>query len=283
MTALDVAWKDFLGASRSRSLWTVATLLGLLTALIAYGYQGYQLTPEETVLQLFVTLGTVFGLLLPIVALVASYMSIAGERESGGVKFLLGLPNTRRDVFLGKLLSRLVLVASGVTFMFVTTTAVAATRHGTLPVGTVLGVFAVSVLYAAVFVAIAVALSASVAERSRAIAASVGSYFLLVILYVIPGVSVPGIVRFLHQTMLGYERNVNLYNAVSYTSPFTAYRKAINIVVPERMEQRVFRRIAEDATLPGYLGDEVSLLVFAVWLVGPLTVGYLRFAGADLL
>lgn len=283
MTALDVAWKDFLGASRSRSLWTVATLLGLLTALIAYGYQGYQLTPEETVLQLFVTLGTVFGLLLPIVALVASYMSIAGERESGGVKFLLGLPNTRRDVFLGKLLSRLVLVASGVTFMFVTTTAVAATRHGTLPVGTVLGVFAVSVLYAAVFVAIAVALSATVAERSRAIAASVGSYFLLVILYVIPGVSVPGIVRFLHQTMLGYERNVNLYNAVSYTSPFTAYRKAINIVVPERMEQRVFRRIAEDATLPGYLGDEVSLLVFAVWLVGPLTVGYLRFAGADLL
>jgi len=229
------------------------------------------------------TLGTVFGLLLPIVALVASYMSIAGERESGGVKFLLGLPNTRRDVFVGKLASRLAVVTSGVTFMFVTATAVAVTRHGTLPVGTVLGVFSVSVLYAAVFVAIAVALSASVAERSRAIASSVGAYFLLVILYVIPGVSVAGIVRFLHQTMLGYERNVDLYNAVSYTSPFTAYRKAINLVVPAEMEQQVFRRMAEDATLPGYLGDEMSLLVFAVWLVGPLAIGYLRFKGADLL
>jgi ABC-2 type transport system permease protein len=100
---------------------------------------------------------------------------------------------------------------------------------------------------------------------------------------VIPGVSVAGIVRFLHQTMLGYERNVDLYNAVSYTSPFTAYRKAINLVVPAEMEQQVFRRMAEDATLPGYLGDEMSLLVFAVWLVGPLAIGYLRFEGADLL
>lgn len=282
MSALDVARKDFVAAGRSRSLWAVATLLGLLTALIAYGYQGYQLTPRQTVLGLFVTLGTVFGLLLPIVALVASYMSIAGERESGGVKFLLGLPNTRRDVFVGKLASRLAVVTSGVTFMFVTATAVATTRHGTLPVGTVLGVFAVSLLYAAVFVAIAVALSASVAERSRAIAASVGAYFLLVVLYVIPGVSVAGIVRFLHRTMLGFERNVDLYDAVAYTSPFTAYRKAINLVVPATAERPVFRRM-EGETLPAYLGDELSLLVFAVWLVGPLAVGYCRFEGAELL
>ena len=282
MSALDVARKDFVAASRSRSLWAVATLLGLLTAVVAYGYQGYQLTPRETVLRLFVTLGTVFGLLLPIVALVASYMAVAGERESGGVKFLLGLPNTRRDVFVGKLASRLVVVASGVTFIFVTATAVAAARHGTLPVGTVVGVFAASVVYSAVFVAIAVALSASVAERSRAIAAAVGSYFLLVILYVIPGAGVAGIVRFLHVTMLGYERNVDLYNAVAYTSPFTAYRKALNLVVPTVVERPVFRRM-DGETLPAYLGDEVSLVVFAVWLVVPLVVGYLRFEGADLL
>ncbi len=142
--------------------------------------------------------------------------------------------------------------------------------------------FAVSLLYAAVFVAIAVALSASVAERSRAIAASVGAYFLLVVLYVIPGVSVAGIVRFLHRTMLGFERNVDLYDAVAYTSPFTAYRKAINLVVPATAERPVFRRM-EGETLPAYLGDELSLLVFAVWLVGPLAVGYCRFEGAELL
>ncbi|MDS0281332.1 ABC transporter permease subunit [Haloarcula onubensis] len=282
MSALDVARKDFAAARRSRSLWTVATLLGLLTTLIAFGYSAYRVPPTVTVVRLFRTMGTVFGLLLPIVALVASYMSIAGERESGGVKFLLGLPNTRRDVFLGKLASRLAVVAAGVTFMFATATAMAVARHGVLPLSTVVGVFAVSLLYAAVFVGIAVALSAAVAERSQAIAASVGSYFLLVLLYVIPGVSVALLVRFVHQVMLGFERNVDLYNAVLYTSPLIAYRKALNLVLPGTAQRQVLQRASEGDTLPAYLGDEVSLVVFAVWLAVPLAIGYWQFEGADL-
>ena len=282
MTLLDVTRKDFTAARRSRALWAVATLLGLLTAVIAFGFSGYRLTPRETVIQLFRTMGGVFGLLLPIVALVASYMAIAGERESGGVKFLLGLPNSRRDVFLGKLVSRVGVVAFGVAFMFATATAMAVARNGALPVGVVVGMFAVSLVYAAVFVAVAVSLSAAVAERSRAIAAAVGSYFGLVLLYVIPGVSVALLARFVHQTLLGFEPNVDLYNAVLYTSPLVAYRKAMNLVMPSEFQRQVLQRAGEGDTLPAYLGDEVSLLVFAVWLAVPLVLGYWRFEGADL-
>ncbi|MBX0285894.1 ABC transporter permease [Haloarcula salinisoli] len=281
MTLRDITRKDFTAARRSRGLWAVMTLLGLLTTLIAFGFSGYRLGPEETVVRLFRTMGGVFGLLLPIVALVASYMAIAGERESGGVKFLLGLPNSRRDVFLGKLASRLGVVTIGIAFMFATATAMAVARNGALPVGVVVGMFAVSLLYAAVFVAVAVSLSAIVAERSRAIAAAVGSYFLLVMLYVIPGVSVALLVRFVHQTLLGFEPNVDLYNAVLYTSPLIAYRKAMNLVVPTDVERQVLQQ-PPDYTLPGYLGDELSLVVFAVWLAVPLALGYWRFEGADL-
>jgi len=282
VSAFDVARKDFAAARRSRSLWAVATLLGLLTTVIAFGFSAYRTPPMETVVRLFRIMGSVFGLLLPIVALIASYMSIAGERESGGLKFLLGLPNSRRDVFLGKLASRLTVVTVGVVFMFATATAMAVARHGVLPISVVVGMFAVSLLYAAVFVGIAVALSAAVAERSQAIAASVGAYFLLVLLYVIPGVSVALLVRFVHQTLLGFERNVDLYNAVLYTSPLIAYRKAMNLVVPSGAQRQVLRRAGETDTLPAYLGDELSLAVFAVWLAVPLGVGYLRFEGADL-
>ena len=282
MSAFDVARKDFAAARRSRSLWAVATLLGLLTTVIAFGFSAYRTPPMETVVRLFRIMGSVFGLLLPIVALIASYMSIAGERESGGLKFLLGLPNSRRDVFLGKLASRLTVVTVGVVFMFATATAMAVARHGVLPISVVVGMFAVSLLYAVVFVGIAVALSAAVAERSQAIAASVGAYFLLVLLYVIPGVSVALLVRFVHQTLLGFERNVDLYNAVLYTSPLIAYRKAMNLVVPSGAQRQVLRRAGETDTLPAYLGDELSLAVFAVWLAVPLGVGYLRFEGADL-
>jgi len=282
VTLRDVTRKDFTAARRSRGLWAVATALGVLTTFIAFGFSGYRLGPEETVIQLFRTMGGVFGLLLPIVALVASYMAIAGERESGGVKFLLGLPNSRRDVFLGKLVSRLAVVTAGIAFMFATATAMAVARNGALPLGVVAGMFVVSWLYAAVFVAVAVSLSAAVAERSRAIAAAVGSYFGLVLLYVIPGVSVALLVRFVHQTLLGFEPNLDLYNAVLYTSPLIAYRKAMNLVVPDQFERQVLQRASESDTLPAYLGDEVSLLVFAVWLAVPLALGYWRFEGADL-
>lgn len=282
MSALDVARKDFTAARRSRSLWAVATLLGLLTAVIAFGFNGYRTSPTETFVRLVRMIGTVFGLLLPIVALIASYMSVAGERESGGLKFLLGLPNTRRDVFLGTLASRLTVVAVGVVFMFVTATAMAVARHGVFPLAVVAGSLAVSVLYASVFVCIAVALSAAVAERTQAIAASVGAYFLLVLLYVIPGVSVAQLVGVVHKRLLGFERNVDLYNTVLYTSPLIAYRKAMNLVVPSDAQRQVLRRASETDTLPAYLGDEVSLVVFGVWLAVPLVLGYLRFQGADL-
>jgi ABC-2 type transport system permease protein len=283
VSALAVAKKDFRGARRSRSLWAVATLLGLVTALLGYSYEAYQATPTESVQRLFAQLVLLSMLLLPIVALVASYMSIAGERESGGLRFLLSVPNTRRDVFVGKLTSRLAIVGAGIVFMFLTAAAGGYARNGVLPLGLVVGVLALSLLYGGVFVSIAVAVSAAVAARSRAIAAAVGSYFVLVLLFVVPGLSVFTIAQWVHTTLLGSEPNLDLYNAVTYVSPLTAYRKGTNMFFPDEMDQRVFQRAADaSGELPVYLSEEVSLLVFAVWLVVPLLVGYRRFREADL-
>jgi hypothetical protein len=44
------------------------------------------------------------ALLIPLAALVAAYLSIAGERESGSIKFALSLPISRGDLVLGKTL-----------------------------------------------------------------------------------------------------------------------------------------------------------------------------------
>jgi len=283
VSVLAVAKKDFRGARRSRSLWAVATVLGAITALLGYSYEAYQATPAESFRGLFSQLVLLLMLLLPIVALVASYMSIAGEREGGGVKFLLSVPNTRRDVFVGKYLSRLGIVSAGVVFMFLTATVGGFARNGVVEIGLVLGLLATTLLYGGVFVSIAVAVSAAVAARSRAIAAAVGSYFVLVLLFVVPGLSVFMLAQWVHRTLLGFEPNLDLYNAVTYVSPLTAYRKATNAFFPDEMEQRVFQRAADSSgELPVYLSEDVSLVVFAVWLVVPLLVGYMRFRGADL-
>ncbi|PSQ01754.1 ABC-2 type transporter [Halobacteriales archaeon QS_4_69_31] len=291
MSALSVARKDFRGARRSRLLWAAAVVLGLIAAFAAY-VSGTSGQSADLVRRLFRLLTLVLAVLLPVVALVASYLAIAGEREGGGIKFMLSLPNTRRDVFVGKLASRLGIVAGGIVFMYVAAASVALTRHGAFPAGVVFGTLVLSLVYGGTFVSIAVSLSAAAASRSRAIAGAFGSYFVLVILYIFPVVQIPTMVRWVHTTLLGADPNPDLYNAVRYTSPFLAYRKSINLVMPADLRQTVFRSSLPadtsldtgqvNAALPVYLSDEFSLVVFAFWVVVPLTAGYLVFERSDL-
>lgn len=282
MSVRQVASRDLTSVLRSRGLWAAATLLALLVALGSFGI-GFPLSSTESVQRLFVTLAGPTRVLLPLVAIVASYQAIVGERTSGGIKFLLGFPNTRLDVFAGKLLSRLAVVTGIVGFVFLSAASVAATTEGTLPLGTVFGIFVVTLVYAWVFVAIALALSAGIATRGRAIAAAFGSYFVLVLLYAVPVFRITTVVAWIHRSVLGFDHNQTLYDAVSYSSPYVAYQKAINLVVPADMQTEIFRRSSETAPdLPVYLTDGFSVVVFGVWLVGSLAVGYLRFERADI-
>lgn len=298
MRVLTVAGKDFNGVRRSQTLWAGAIALGFVAVLLSYANQGFNQSETEAVQSTFHFLTVVLSLLLPIVALVASYLAIAGERESGGIKFLLSLPNTRRDVFTGKLLSRLVFVSAGIGVMYIAATSVSLTKHGAFPAGVIVGTLLLTIIYGAVFVSIGISLSATVASRSKAIGRSLVAYFVLVLLYLFPVIQISNVVRELHTTILGMDANPDLYNAVEYTSPYLAYQKATNLAVPENLEQRFFEDSATNAQaavsqaggeaskvaldLPFYLSDEFSLVILAVWLVLPLIVGYRAFKGADL-
>jgi ABC-2 type transport system permease protein len=273
--------KDLTSVRRSGALWGVAVCLALVAAMMAYVNVGRGAPPLREAQNAYGLLVGLIGVLVPIVAIIASYMSITGERASGGIKFLLAFPNTRRDVFVGKLLSRLGVVSAIVLFMFVAATAMTVARYGVFPFGVAVGVLAVTLLYAWAFVALSVACSSAAATRSQAIAATVGSYFVLVILNLTFRFS--QVVQLVHDVILGFDPDPHLYAAFDYVSPYIAYQKAANLVYPTAMERNVFR-FREEAreSMPAYLSDEVSLVVFAAWLVIPLALGYLRFQRSDL-
>jgi ABC-2 type transport system permease protein len=273
--------KDLTSVRRSGALWGVTVCLALVAAMMAYVNVGRAAPPLREAQNAYGLLVGLIGVLVPIVAIIASYMSITGERASGGIKFLLAFPNTRRDVFVGKLLSRLGVVSAIVLFMFVAATAMTVARYGVFPAGVAVGVLAVTLLYAWTFVALSVACSSAAATRSQAIAATVGSYFVLVILNLTFRFS--QVVQLVHDVILGLEPDPHLYAAFDYASPYIAYQKAANLVYPTAMERNVFR-FREEAreSMPAYLSDEVSLVVFAAWLVIPLALGYLLFQRSDL-
>ena len=111
MTWTVVARKEFEDTIRSRWLIGLSVLFALLVGAAVYvtslifGSGGSTLSSTE-VLQAFPIKDGIVTTLIPLVALVAAYNAVVGERESGSLKLLLALPHSRADVVAGKVVGR---------------------------------------------------------------------------------------------------------------------------------------------------------------------------------
>ncbi|MFC7174984.1 ABC transporter permease [Haloplanus litoreus] len=109
---LTIARKEFADALRSRMIWGIVVIIAVMTSLSA----GISLLIPDVEGGAEMAIGGASqfaGLLVPIMALIAAYLAIAGERESGSLKVILGLPPSRGEVLLGKFLGRSGVVAIG--------------------------------------------------------------------------------------------------------------------------------------------------------------------------
>ncbi|WP_254830486.1 ABC transporter permease [Haloglomus salinum] len=177
MTWNHVFRRDLLSTYRSRLVPAVAVLLVLATAGIVlgmYALDNYGPPPDRQTAVF--AIGAISHVLVPLVGLLAAYSSLVGERESGSVRFLLGLPNSRLDAFAGKFLSRLTAVAAPLTAgLLVCTVAVGALFQNGSYVA-MLGLTAVTLLFALLFVGMGMALSAVVSTSTRAVVGAVGVF-----------------------------------------------------------------------------------------------------------
>lgn len=173
-------WKrDLLSSYRSRLVPAVAVILLLATAGIVLGmYAIDNYGPPPALRDAVMVVGSVSHALIPLVGLLASYSALAGERESGSVRFLMGLPNSRLDAFLGKFASRMTAVGAPLLLgLLVCTVAVGALFENGSYLD-MLGLTGVTLLYALLFVGMGLALSAVAATSTRAVVGSVGIFAL---------------------------------------------------------------------------------------------------------
>jgi ABC-2 type transport system permease protein len=73
-------------------------------------------------------------LLIPIITLMIGYMAIVGERQSGSLRILFGLTHNRRDVFVGKLMSRIGVILFATLIACAAAVVLALALFGTVPV-----------------------------------------------------------------------------------------------------------------------------------------------------
>ncbi|ELY76227.1 ABC transporter permease [Natrinema pallidum] len=277
MSVLSVAKKDFLDVRRSKSVWIVSGLYTLL--VVSLFYTGRSGTVEPNVVSQLSALASVGLPFIPIIALMMVYLAIAGERESGSIRYLLSLPNTRRDIVLGKYLSRGAIGASVILVAFGVGAVTAVLWYPSLEPTVFAGVAGLTVLLTLAYVSVAISISAATGSRSRAMAGSIGFYIVSNLMMLVPAFSIVAAIKYVLNDQFGMGLSDHLFEFIRMLSPTIAFRKAFPLVVPSDIETFM---VNVDPSAPAYLAPEVALAILVAWLVVPAALGLWQFNRADL-
>lgn len=294
MTLAQVARKDFEDAVRSKMLWGI---MGVFVAFMGFVLVVTMVNSDPTAasgsdaLQLTAQLSQLF---VPLVALVAGYMAVVGERRSGSLRILLGYPHARFDVVVGKLLGRTAVIAVTLGIGSAASIAIVALVTGLPDAGDAAGVLAAIVLFGTAFTGLAVGISASVRSRGKAMALAIGS---LLVFLMVWDAAAAGV----YATVTGSLPRLEAepwYFLLKRLSPIGAFQAVAGTFLDGRIpsffvmgleeipsgttsaELAVGNRVA--GTLPFYLENWFAALTLGCWAVFPALVGYLRFRRSDL-
>lgn len=292
-----VARKDFQDSIRSRGLWIVSALFLVLFVVPAYlvadgvGGAVVQQTGEQISSDAFISLLASFvAFLIPIVAIVLAYASVAGERDSGTLKLLLALPHSRREVVLGKIVGRSAVIVLPILVGFLAAAIVFLITPVSFEIGNYVAFALLSALLGVVFVSLAVGISAAARTRRQAMLGNVGVYVTFALFW---GSFAEGLVNLLSEyTDMGFETLVQVQLATRLFNPTDAYQSLAAILwtgdaLGARLSlfgggpaSQVYGQALDP--LPAYFSNPVVAVVFLAWLVVPPVLGYLVFRDADL-
>ena len=281
MSAFGVMRKDILDVRRAKIVWFAGLLFTLVTVLFFYQINvsgGFRGLPE--VLLALWNLVFIGALFIPAIALVAAYLSIAGERESGSIKFLLSTPINRRELVLGKFLSRTSVVSASLLVAFVIAAGLSVVWFDELRLGTFVAVAALTTLYALAYVAVAIAISASTSSRSRAMGGALGFYFVTNLLVIFGDLSIRGLLDYVLNDLLNAGVGQDPLTFITMViSPTQSYLSSVLLAFPDDF---LTVQQLNPEEMAWYVQGEMGLALLAAWLVIPLLIGIWRFDRANI-
>ncbi|MFA9425797.1 ABC transporter permease [Natronorubrum sp. A-ect3] len=284
-----VARKEFEDAGRSKLLWS---LIGLLVGIVVIGYTAIWYTADDvTAAEVLGFLGFPLQTIVPIAALIAGYMAVVGERRSGSIKLLLGLPPNRSDIVFGKLLGRMAVVGTAVVLAFLVALVLGAAFFGSVPLADWVAFGAITLLFGVAFAGLAVGVSAGVSTRGKSMALVVGLYMLFVALWELV---TAGPYYLLYDEGPPVEAET-WYLVLEQFNPMSAYTTLASNAIDGEVFPFTFQYGLEDfeasqltpaeryaGDAPFYLQDWFGVVVLLFWLVVPVAIGYYRFRNTDL-
>lgn len=206
-------------------------------------------------------------LYVPLVAVTLGHKAIVAERESGELALTLSLPNTRRDVVLGKLAARGGLLVAALLAGLLVAAGLVIYPYGTIEPLTYLGYTVLTLLFALAFFHIALAISTYAPGERVATVVAIGVFALFVVLWDLVREAVAVALEAVGLTAGGLPAPARF---VLGAEPVSAYERVISTVWGSAADQA------------WYMDGPVAALLLVLWAVVPLLVGYRRFRGIDL-
>lgn len=214
-------------------------------------------------------------ILLPIIGTILGYKSISGERESGSLKFLLGLPHTRRDVVYGKLLGRSGIITVSVLVGFAVGGLALYALTDAFQIVDFAVLTGVSILLGVVFVSIAIAFSSAVRSSTIATAGAISLVLVFLFFWNVVLTLVGYVAQELSLIETAQSQTPTWLQFFASLNPTGAYQTTIIFLLDIGGQS-----VPSDP--PFYLEEWFGLVILAFWLVVPLGLAYLRFDRTDL-
>lgn len=281
MSTLAVAKKDFRDGIRSRSLIGLVVVFAVFmtgavyffTEISSMGSGTSGSNPQTTAI--IVSLIVPVYVLLPIIGTMLGYKSISGERESGSLKFLLGLPHTRGDVVFGKLLGRSGVITVAVLVGFAIGGIALGAFTNTFPFADYAGLLGMSILLGWVFISIAIAFSSAVRSSTIATWGAISLVLLFLFLWPILLLLVKYAAQQLSLIGASSAQPPNWFLFLQGLNPTTAFQNAASALIGGGAPISV-------QNPPFYLEHWFGFVILGFWLVVPIGLSYFRFKRTDL-
>jgi ABC-2 type transport system permease protein len=307
MTWRAVAHKDFRDAIRSRWLYGATAFfvlfVGGATALAFGVLFPPGLRDASNLFGFFANLGVfslsfpgLLALVLGFIALSTSYGAITDERESGSLKLMLSLPNSRRDVVLGKLLGRSAVVVVALLAGFLAAFVGILATGTSVDYGSFVPHVALTAILGVAFVAIGLGISATADSNREATLATLGLYLIFGILWSSISEGIPKLVNYAFEETPGLGgidelTRVKLGLFLKYLNPLKTYEtlaaemyygaEKARLVSAAFGEQVVIGQTLKEG-IPFYFSGWFLMLVLLAWIAVPTLVGYWSFQKRDL-
>lgn len=275
---IHVASKDLQDSARSKLLLgVIGSLLALSIALSVIPFLTGN-TGSDGAEQAAGLFQTPISIFLPVLGAIIGYMAIVGERESGSIRVLLGLPLRRIDVIVGKTIGRSIVLVGALLLTGIVGTLLTFALYGSVEWELMAAFGVLGALLSVVFVAVAIAVSAAMDSRGKAMAAIVGVLLVLVYAY---QTLVLGIVRVLSGSW-EIENSPDYALFLFSLDPNVAGSRIAGYLFSTTIGDPLEGLAGESGNLPVYAEQWTAFPVIVLWIVVPLAIGYWRFGNADL-